>query len=157
MSVTYTTAQGNAKSPTQLARPGIKPASSWIPVSPHCATKGTSVIVLILKLSNMPTSSIKYKLYLKMFPISKGCQHYLSTNILLLFSIVRIRILLCICLQTFYPRGYGDSQSYFSIRASVFGSPTVIAGLNYLYSQGSRGTQSSNTTLQVQSNSCIKN
>ena len=29
-SVTYTTAHGNAGSPTHLARPGIKPASWWI-------------------------------------------------------------------------------------------------------------------------------
>ena len=29
-SVTYTTAHGNARSLTHLARPGIKPASSWI-------------------------------------------------------------------------------------------------------------------------------
>ena len=31
MSATYTTAHGNARSLTHLGRPGIEPASSWMP------------------------------------------------------------------------------------------------------------------------------
>ena len=42
-SATYTTAHGNAGSLTHLARPGIKPATSWFLVGfiNHCATMGT--------------------------------------------------------------------------------------------------------------------
>jgi len=43
VSVTYTTAHGNAGSPTHWARPGIKPETSWFLVGfvNHCATTGT--------------------------------------------------------------------------------------------------------------------
>ena len=43
MSVTYTTARGNARSLTHWARPGIEPATSWFLVGfiNYCTTTGT--------------------------------------------------------------------------------------------------------------------
>ena len=43
VSMTYTTAQGNSRSLTHWARPGIKPAAPWFPVRfvNHWATTGT--------------------------------------------------------------------------------------------------------------------
>ena len=47
-SATYTSAHSNARSLTHWVRPGIKPASSWIPVrsATHWATSGTPMASL---------------------------------------------------------------------------------------------------------------
>ena len=57
-SATYTTAHGNARSPTHWARPGTEPATSWFLVRFHCTTTGTPLSPLELSLKQLGTQTL---------------------------------------------------------------------------------------------------
>ena len=68
-----------------------------------------------------------------MFSMSKGCQHYLSAHMFLLFSVVYVRtlfLLACIFSRAFITKDI-NSNSYSSTWANGLWRQIVISGLNY--------------------------
>ena len=83
-SATYTTAHGNARTPTQWARPGIKPVSSWM---------------LVRFFSTEPWWELPLQLYLK--KVILNIKSVFTTKFLFVWF----------CLFRAAPAAYGSSQA----------------------------------------------
>ena len=89
-SATYTTAYGNARSPTHWARPGIEPMSSWILVGFVSATPQQELPILISNTNKGTTSTLLLRASftkLHVYKINYCCKLQCYPSLSLLYNI----------------------------------------------------------------------